>query len=47
MTSSQQPTLKANRTVLEGQKIEIWVDKGRWFLGRAPREVENPRSANI
>ena len=46
MTSRSTANLEG-RTVLEGQKIEIWVDKGRWFLGRAPREVENPRSANI
>jgi hypothetical protein len=31
---------ETNRTVLEGQEIEIWVDKGRWFVGRAARAVE-------
>ena len=33
---------EANRTILDSQKIEIWSDKGRWFIGRTPREVKKP-----
>ena len=34
---------EANRTVLEGQKIEIWTNKSRWFLARAPMRSNRHR----
>jgi hypothetical protein len=36
---------EANRTILDGQKIEIWTDKGRSHIGRSQREVPKPAEA--